>query len=101
VEFKEMPRNHKKSFCCGAGGGRMWMEEKRGDRINQIRIQEALNTCLPAGTAVKPARTAAGAGGQGTVITACPYCLTMLGDGIKEKGMTDQLKALDIVEMLS
>ena len=94
VEFKEMPRNHKKSFCCGAGGGRMWMEEKRGDRINQIRIQEALNT-------VKPARTTAGAGGQGTVITACPYCLTMLGDGIKEKGMTDQLKALDIVEMLS
>jgi Fe-S oxidoreductase/nitrate reductase gamma subunit len=91
VEFKEMPRNHKKSFCCGAGGGRMWMEEKRGDRINQIRIHEALNTCLPAGTAVK----------QGTVITACPYCLTMLGDGIKEKGITDQLKALDIVEMLA
>jgi len=83
VEFKEMPRNHKKSFCCGAGGGRMWMEEKRGTRINQIRIQEALET-------VK----------QGTVITACPYCLTMLGDGIKEKGAADKLKAVDIVEML-
>ena len=84
VEFKEMPLNHKKSFCCGAGGGRMWMEEKRGDRINQIRIQEALGT-------VK----------TGAVITACPYCLTMLGDGIKEKGINEQLQALDIVELLA
>ncbi|MEW6025704.1 MAG: heterodisulfide reductase-related iron-sulfur binding cluster [Planctomycetota bacterium] len=84
VEFREMPRNHKKSFCCGAGGGRMWMEEKRGTRINQIRIQEAQDT-------VK----------AGTVVTACPYCLTMLGDGIKEKGIGDKLKAVDIVEMLS
>ena len=84
LRLVEMERSGVRSFCCGAGGGRMWMEEKRGDRINQIRIQEALNT-------VK----------QGTVITACPYCLTMLGDGIKEKGINDQLKALDIVEMLS
>ncbi|MBI5778585.1 MAG: 4Fe-4S dicluster domain-containing protein [Planctomycetes bacterium] len=84
IKFREMPRNRKKSFCCGAGGGRMWMEEKRGDRINQIRIQEAFDTVT-----------------QGTIVTACPYCLTMLGDGIKEKGATDQLKAVDIVEMLS
>ncbi|MFH0888780.1 MAG: heterodisulfide reductase-related iron-sulfur binding cluster [Planctomycetota bacterium] len=83
VKLKEMPRNHKKSFCCGAGGGRMWMEEKLGTRINQSRVQEAIQTI-----------------NDGFIITACPYCLTMLGDGIKEKGVTDNLKALDIVEIL-
>lgn len=83
IKLKEMPRNHKKSFCCGAGGGRMWMEEKLGTRINQSRVQEAIQTIK-----------------DGFIITACPYCLTMLGDGIKEKGVTDNLKALDIVEIL-
>ena len=83
IKLKEMPRNRKKSFCCGAGGGRMWMEEKLGTRINQARVQEAFQTIK-----------------DGFIITACPYCLTMLGDGIKEKGVTDNLKALDIVEIL-
>jgi len=83
IKLKEMPRNRKKSFCCGAGGGRMWMEEKLGTRINQSRVQEAFQTIK-----------------EGLVITACPYCLTMLGDGIKEKGVTDNLKAMDIVEIL-
>jgi Fe-S oxidoreductase/nitrate reductase gamma subunit len=84
LKVKEMPRHHKKSFCCGAGGGRMWMEEKLGTRINQSRIQEAMKVA-----------------DKGMVITACPYCLTMLSDGIKEKGLTDNLQALDIVEMLT
>jgi Fe-S oxidoreductase/nitrate reductase gamma subunit len=83
LKLKEMPRNHKRSFCCGAGGGRMWMEEKLGTRINQARVQEAFRTVH-----------------DGFIITACPYCLTMLGDGIKEKGITDNLKAMDIVEIL-
>jgi Fe-S oxidoreductase len=61
----------------------MWMEEKLGTRINQARVQEAIQTIK-----------------EGFIITACPYCLTMLGDGIKEKGVTDTLKAMDIVEIL-
>lgn len=84
LKVKEMPRNHKKSFCCGAGGGRMWMEEKLGTRINQARIQEASELIQ-----------------KGTVITACPYCLTMLGDGIKEKGIAENIRALDIVEIIT
>ncbi|MDI6787191.1 MAG: heterodisulfide reductase-related iron-sulfur binding cluster [Planctomycetota bacterium] len=83
VKFREMPRNYKNSFCCGAGGGRMWMEEKRGTRINQNRIQEAYNTIK-----------------DGIVVTACPYCLTMLEDGVKEKELADNLKVRDIAEIL-
>ena len=102
IKLKEMPRNHKKSFCCGAGGGRMWMEEKLGTRINQARVQEASQTISeesPSGYPCASGRSASG-GKDGFIITACPYCLTMLGDGIKEKGVTDNLKAMDIVEIL-
>ena len=73
LKMVEMERNHIRSFCCGAGGGRMWMEEKLGTRINQERTDQALKT-------------------QAQMVgTACPYCLTMLGDGIKEKGLEEIL----------
>ncbi len=82
VELQEMPRRRSKSFCCGAGGGRMWMDESIGQRINHIRTQEAAET------------------GSSTVSTACPYCLTMLEDGIKELGKEEFMKARDIIELL-
>jgi Fe-S oxidoreductase len=82
VQLKEMKRNKLESFCCGAGGGRMWLEEKIGKRINQIRTEEARET------------------GADIIATACPYCLTMLGDGIKEKGLAETMKAKDIAEIV-
>ncbi|MBI4835319.1 MAG: 4Fe-4S dicluster domain-containing protein [Planctomycetes bacterium] len=83
IRLKEMKRNHVDSFCCGAGGGRMWMEEKLGKRINQIRTEEAAKT------------------GADMIATACPYCLTMLEDGIKEKDLTAKMKARDIIELVN
>jgi Fe-S oxidoreductase len=66
-EISEMPRNRERSFCCGAGGARMWMEEE-SPRINDARFEEATAT------------------GAETVATACPYCLVMLDDAAKGKG---------------
>ncbi len=82
LKMVEMERNHVRSFCCGAGGGRMWMEEKLGTRINQERTDQALKTKAQ------------------MVGTACPYCLTMLGDGIKEKGLEEKLTAVDLAELV-
>ena len=82
LKLVEMERHHKKSFCCGAGGGRMWMEEHIGTRINQMRTDQAIAT-------------------QAEFIgTACPYCLTMLFDGIKEKGKTETMAAYDLCELV-
>ncbi len=78
----EMPRNREDGFCCGAGGGRMWMEEFTGDRINLVRAAEALEQ-LP-----------------DTICTACPYCLTMLDDGIKDL-KADKVQVKDIAEVMA
>jgi len=82
ITLKEMERTRNRSFCCGAGGGRMWMEEHLGKRINEMRIDQALE--------LKP----------DMIATACPYCLTMLEDGVKAKGLEEQVKTLDIAELL-
>ena len=79
----EMPRSREEGFCCGAGGGRMWMEEFTGERINLNRAKEAL------------------AQGPDTVCTACPYCLTMLDDGIKDLQAADRVQVKDIAEVLA
>ncbi len=82
IEQVEMPRNRREGFCCGAGGGRMFMEEDLGTRINHNRIDEAAAT------------------GADEVCTACPFCLTMLGDAIKETDRSDSLRARDIAEVM-
>jgi Fe-S oxidoreductase/nitrate reductase gamma subunit len=79
----EMESNHAKSFCCGAGGGRMWMEEDLGTRINQKRTKEAE------------------AAGAKTVCTACPFCFTMISDGIKELELSEKLQAFDIAQLVA
>jgi Fe-S oxidoreductase len=78
----EMKRSHSKGFCCGAGGGRMWMEEHEGKRVNVERTEEAL--------ALNP----------DFIGTACPFCMTMLQDGVKDKEATESVKVKDIAEML-
>ena len=79
----EMPRAKNKSFCCGAGGGRMFMEETEGQRINHLRVEEAQQT------------------GATTVGTACPFCMSMFDDGIKEKGIEEKLKVQDVAQIVA
>ena len=79
----EMERNHDKGFCCGAGGGRMWMEEKEGSPINVARTEEALTK--------EP----------DTICVACPYCMTMFDDGLKNKEASDKVQVLDIAEIVA
>tara|TARA_B100001094_G_C18189886_1_gene806390 strand:- start:1030 stop:3006 length:1977 start_codon:yes stop_codon:yes gene_type:complete len=81
VQLKEMPRNKENGFCCGAGGGRMWLEETIGDRVNENRAKEALDT------------------GATTVATACPFCMTMMQDGVKAHDGTAEIK--DIAEIVT
>lgn len=78
----EMKSHRQESLCCGAGGGRMWMEEHLGKRINLARTEQALET------------------GASTIATSCPFCLTMLSDGVQSK-MATQTKVLDIAELLN
>ncbi|BCS55777.1 (Fe-S)-binding protein [Geobacter sp. SVR] len=78
----EMERNRNKAFCCGAGGGRMWMEEHSGERINLTRVREALQE--------KP----------DTICVSCPYCMTMFEDGLKDvKG--EGVRVRDVAEVLA
>ena len=76
----EMPRNRERTFCCGAGGARMWMEEKRGRPINQERVREAAAT------------------GAETLAVACPFCTVMLDDGVRETGA--KLQVFDLATLL-
>jgi Fe-S oxidoreductase len=79
----EMRRNRNRSFCCGGGGGRVWMEEKIGKRINNTRVEEALST------------------GADAMAAACPFCITMFEDGIKAVEAQDRFQVEDISEILA
>jgi Fe-S oxidoreductase len=79
----EMRRNRNKSFCCGGGGGRAWMEEKIGKRVNQARVTEALNTEAE------------------VLAAACPFCITMFDDGIKGVEAEDKMQIEDIAEIVA
>ena len=82
VTVLEAERNKNKSICCGAGGGRMWMEEEPEHRVNEMRTAQLLER-------------------QPDIIGVnCPYCLTMMEDGIGSKGKTDTVKAMDLAEIL-
>jgi Fe-S oxidoreductase len=78
----EMRRNRNKSFCCGGGGGRAWMEEKIGKRVNQTRVNEALET------------------GAEVMAAACPFCITMFDDGIKGVEAEEKMQIEDISEIV-
>ncbi|MBM2616811.1 (Fe-S)-binding protein [Actinoplanes sp. LDG1-06] len=80
--IQEMPRNSERSFCCGAGGARMWMEEKIGKRINVERTEEALST------------------GAKTIAVGCPFCYTMIGDGVTGKGEQENVEVVDVATVL-
>jgi Fe-S oxidoreductase len=77
----EMARSGKRTFCCGAGGARMWMEESRGRPINHERVREAVAT------------------GAQTLAVACPFCTVMLDDGVRETGA--KLQVIDLATLLS
>ncbi|MGB5935972.1 MAG: (Fe-S)-binding protein, partial [Ornithinimicrobium sp.] len=85
VQLTEMPRNSEKSFCCGAGGARMWMDEKLGTRINMNRTEEALAT------------------GADRIAIGCPFCRVMLSDGLTQKQAEDareEVEVVDVAQML-
>ena len=84
VTFVEMPRSGRQSFCCGAGGGHMWVEETQGRRINHLRSEEAQST------------------GASIVGTNCPFCVQMFDDGLAaaEPDESKRAKAMDLAELL-
>jgi Fe-S oxidoreductase len=87
VKAQEMHRCKEKGFCCGAGGARMWMEERIGKRINTERIDEALGT------------------DPDTISTGCPYCMVMLGDAVNAKKSSgeakESLEVVDVAQLLA
>ena len=84
IELREMEKAGRNTFCCGAGGGRMWMEEQRGTRINAERTRQALST------------------GAEAVATACPFCLVMMRDGVADAGPRGEgVVVQDIAEILA
>ncbi len=81
--FKELDRHGRESFCCGAGGGRMWMEETIGKRINLERSEEIVGKKVT------------------NVAVGCPFCLTMIEDGMKELEKEEEIKTQDIAELVA
>jgi Fe-S oxidoreductase len=86
AELKEMPRNAERSFCCGAGGARMWMEETIGERVNVNRTREAVET------------------GADQIAVGCPFCRVMLSDGLTEEQSAgrarEEVEVLDVAQLL-
>jgi Fe-S oxidoreductase len=83
MKRREMPRRQENTFCCGGGGGQMWMETDPNTRINQRRLEEAVQT------------------GADVVVAACPYCLLMFDDAIRSKGISDKVSVKEIAEVVA
>ena len=83
VKPVEMTQSGKNGFCCGAGGGRIFLEERLGKRVNIERTEQALAT------------------GAATVAVGCPFCMTMMTDGTKAKGVDEQVKVKDLAELVA
>jgi Fe-S oxidoreductase len=83
VSLREAEHSGKFTLCCGAGGARMWMEEDPASRMNEARSKELLMT------------------GAQRIVTACPFCTTMIGDGIAQAGQQQQAQVLDIAEIFA
>jgi Fe-S oxidoreductase len=82
VELVEAPERFCSGLCCGAGGAQYFMEEQTSDRMNVRRTEQLVST------------------GAKTIATACPFCMTMLTDGLKAKNLEEDIKQLDIAEIL-
>jgi Fe-S oxidoreductase len=82
INLTEMTKNKKDGFCCGGGGGRMWLEEKIGQRISELRLDQVIDTRAQ------------------MVATACPFCLQMFEDAAKAKEIEGTLKVRDIAELV-
>jgi Fe-S oxidoreductase/nitrate reductase gamma subunit len=83
VRLVEMERARQDSFCCGGGGGRLWMESDAEQRISEIRVKEAAAT------------------GAETIVTACPYCLSMLTDAVEVAGYGGRIEVMDLAEVVA
>jgi Fe-S oxidoreductase len=81
LDFVEMGRSREQSMCCGGGGGGLWMEKLKGERLSDLRIEEALAT------------------GASILATACPYCITMFEDSIRTLNADDKIKVKDVSEL--
>jgi Fe-S oxidoreductase len=82
VKITEMAKNSNQAMCCGAGGGRMWMEEHIGTRVNVTRTEQALET------------------GAKVIAANCPFCMTMMTDGVKAKDAVDRVVVKDVAELI-
>jgi Fe-S oxidoreductase len=81
LDFVEMGRSREQSMCCGGGGGGLWMEKLKGERLSDLRIEEALST------------------GANVLATSCPYCITMFEDSIRTLNADDKIKVKDVTEL--
>jgi Fe-S oxidoreductase len=83
LKLVEMPRCREDSLCCGGGGGGLWMEVPSGERFSELRIEEAVGT------------------GASILAAACPYCISMFEDAVKTTNRSDDIKIMDIAELLA
>ena len=83
IKKVELARSGSRSFCCGGGGGHMWMEEEPDKRVNERRVDEVIEAKVD------------------LVATACPYCLTMFEDALKAKEVEESIKAMDLSELIA
>jgi Fe-S oxidoreductase len=81
LDFVEMERCREQSMCCGGGGGGLWMEKMKGERLSDLRIEEAMNA------------------GASILATACPYCITMFEDSVRTLNVDEQIKIKDVTEL--